>query len=84
MELGRAMTHTISGFSVTEQARVQTRVSLYGICIERSATGTDFSARNSDVPNLYHSTSAPYSFILLSPTPFNLKNWKIKAFYETR
>jgi hypothetical protein len=87
MELGRAMTHTISSFSVTEQARVQTQVSLYGIFIEQSATGTDFSARNSDVPNQCHSTSAPHSFIHLTPTLCNLNIWKnslINAFYETR
>jgi hypothetical protein len=76
MELGRAMTHKISGLSVTEEECVQTQVSLYGICIEQSATGTDFSARNSEVPNQYHSTSAPYSFIHLSPTLCNLNIWK--------
>ena len=87
MELDRAMTHTISDFNVTEQARVQNQVSLCGICIERSATGRDFSARNSDVPNLYHSTSAPYSFIHLSPTLCYLNIWKnslINALYEAR
>jgi len=87
MELGRAMTHTISGFSVTVQARVQTQVSLYWICIEQSAAGTNFSARNSDVPNLHHSTSAPFSFVHLSPMLFNASNWKtalINAFYGNR
>jgi hypothetical protein len=87
MELSRAMTPAISGFSVTEQARVQKQVRLCGICVELSTTGTDFSAINSDVSNQYHSTSAPYSFIHLSPTLCSLnirENSLIAAFYEAR
>ena len=43
-----------------------------GICARRNGTGKGFSSSTSRIPCQYHSTIAPYSFIHLPPTLYNV------------
>ena len=44
----------------------------FGICGVKTCTGTGFFPRTSRFPCQYHSTIAPYSFIHLPPTMYNV------------
>jgi len=67
-----------SRWSLTEETKVQTYVTLSGICSCPSGTGTRFLPNTKVFPQYfsfpcqYHSTNAPYSFIHLPPTLYNV------------
>jgi hypothetical protein len=69
---GLAMPQVVSRRPVTAEARVQSLVSTCGICGAQSGTMTGFSPSTSVFPCHYHSTNAPYSFIHLPPTLYNV------------
>jgi hypothetical protein len=53
-------------------ACVQAQASLWDICGGQSGTGTGSSSPTSVFPCQYHSTNAPYTFIHLPPTLYNV------------
>ena len=67
--------HSVTAVShrpVTAESRVRSQVSLCKICGAQSVTVTDFSPSTSVFPCQYHSTNAPYPFIHLPPTLYNV------------
>ena len=58
--------------SLTVEARVRSQACRYGFCGGQSVSVTGFSPSTSVFPCQYHSTNAPYSFILLPPTLYNV------------
>jgi hypothetical protein len=57
---------------LTAEVWVRSRAGPCRICGGRSGTGTSFSPSISVLPCQYHSTNAPYSFIHLPPTLYNV------------
>ena len=54
------------------KTRVRTQACTFGIYGVKTCTGKDFSPSTSLLPCLYHSTTAPYSFIHVPPTLYNV------------
>jgi len=54
------------------EARVRCPANPYGISLRQSVAITGFSPITSDFPCQYHSTNAPYPFIHLPPTLYNV------------
>ena len=65
-----SMAEEVSRWAVTTKAQVRSQVSPYEICGGQSGTGTGLST--SFFPCQYHSTNAPYPFIHLPPTLYNV------------
>ena len=66
------MSSAVSGWHFTAEARVRSQTSPCEICGGQSVTGTGSSASTSDFPCQYHSTNAPYPFMHLPPTLYNV------------
>jgi hypothetical protein len=60
---GRAMTHAVSCWPLTAEARVRARIILCVICGGKSDTGTGFSPRSSVFPCQYQSTVALHTHL---------------------
>ena len=60
------------GFFKTVTARFRSHISPREICGAQSVTVTGFSPSASVFPCQYHSTNAPYPFIHLPPTLYNV------------
>jgi hypothetical protein len=58
------MAQVVSRRSLTAEARVRTRVNIYGICGGQSGTGTGFSPSSSVSLCQYHSTVALQTHII--------------------
>jgi hypothetical protein len=59
---------------LTAEDRVQSQASQCGICGGENCTGTGFSLSTSLFSCQYQSDNAPYSFIHLPPTLYNIRN----------
>jgi len=68
----RAVTQTVGHRSVAEKDWTGHWVSPCVVCCSQSDTGTVVSPATSVFPCQYHSTIAPYSFIHLPPTLYNV------------
>jgi hypothetical protein len=66
------MAEVVGRRSLTAEARVRSHSIPCGICGGQSGSGTMFSPSTSVFPCQYHSTNAPYSFIHLPPTLYNV------------
>jgi hypothetical protein len=58
------MAQVVSRRPLTAEARVRTRLNIYGICGVQSGTGTGFSPSSSVFPCQYHSTVALQTHII--------------------
>ena len=70
--INRVMAQAVSRRPVTAKDSVQNQVSLCEICGGQSGTVTGFSPSTSVIPYQYHSNNAPYPFIHLPPTLYNI------------
>jgi hypothetical protein len=62
---------------LTMEAQVRSQPSLYGLYGGQSGSGIGFCLSTSVSPCQYHSSIAPYSFLIrLPPTVHNLSNWQ--------
>ena len=66
------MAQGVIQWPLTEVTQVWSQATPCGICGIESHRGTGFSPTNSVFPCQYHSTIAPYSFIHLPPTLYNV------------
>ena len=57
---------------LTTKERIQSQVSPFEFSVGQSGNGTGFSSNTSVFPCHYHSTIAPYPFIHLPPTLYNV------------
>jgi hypothetical protein len=62
----------VSRWLLTAEARVQSQASQCGICGGQGGSGTGFSPSTSELPCQHRSTNAPYLFIHLPPTLYNV------------
>jgi hypothetical protein len=58
----------LSSLSVTVEARIRSRASLYWIFVGQSGNETGFSSHVSDFPCQCHSTNAPYTYFTRLPS----------------
>jgi len=70
--LDRAMPQAVIRRSRPAEARFRCPTNPYGISLTQSVTITGFSPSTSVFPCQYHSTNAPYQFIHLPPTLYNV------------
>ena len=66
------MAQAVSCWPLTAEVRVQSQANPCHICGAQSATSTGFSPSTSGFPCQYHSTIAPYPFIHLPLTLYNV------------
>ena len=72
MVSGHAIAQAVKCHPVTVQVSVRSQARPCGICGGQSETVTGFSSGSAVFPSQYHSTIAPYSFIHLPPTLYNV------------
>ena len=68
----RGVAQANSCWTCIVKTRVRSQACTFGICGVKTCTGTGFFPRTSRFPCQYHSTIAPYSFIHLPPTMYNV------------
>jgi glyoxylate carboligase len=68
----------VSRGSFIAEARIRSQVSPCGICSGQSGIGTDFSRVLQSFLCQCHASNAPYQFIQLLPTLYNLRSLDIR------
>ena len=70
--IGFVMAQAVSRRSTNAEDQIGNQARSCEICGGQSGTVTGFSSTTSDFPCQYHSTNAPYPFIHLPPTLYNV------------
>jgi len=70
--LGHVMAHVVSCQPCKTKFQIQSQAGPFWIYNRKSDTVSGFSPSTSDFPCQYHSAIAPYSFIHLPPTLYNV------------
>ena len=66
------MAQALSCRTLTAEDRVRSQISPREICVRKSGSGAGYTHSTSVHPCQYHSANAPYPFIHLPPTLYNV------------